>query len=107
MNLWKSWEMKKLLLAALLILSLNVSVAGVVAEVVNQGGGSIALTDIKCKNTPNTFIAYTYISNGKSLLGCWAADDYRVFVRWDDGDVRSYPLDSFSLPKNKQPKNYM
>jgi hypothetical protein len=73
----------------------------VIAEVVNAGGGSIALTDITCTKVVSTFVAYTYISNGKSLLGCWTADDQRVFIFWDDGDTRSYPLDSFRLPKKK------
>lgn len=88
------------------ILSLSVN-AAVVAEIPNQGGGRIALTDLKCKDVANTFLAYSYLGNGKSLMGCWAADDSRVFVRWEDGDMRSYPIDSFVLPKGKQAKNYM
>ncbi len=89
---------------ALLTLSLNVN-AAVVAEAVNAGGGSIALTDVKCTSIPNTFIAYTYISNGKSLIGCWAAESGRVFIQWNDGDLRSYPLDMFRQATSK--KNYM
>jgi len=85
---------KKILLAALLTLSLNAS-AAVVAETVNQGGGTIALTDVKCTRIQNTFIAYTYISNGQSLLGCWTSEGNRIFIHWNDGDLRSYPLEGF------------
>lgn len=96
--------MKKLLTTVLLLLSLNVSAAGVIAEVINDGGGSIALTDIKCTTIAGTFVAYSYIQNGQSILGCWSSDDTRVFVRWSDGDIRSYPIEVFKL---KQKKNYL
>ena len=96
--------MKRLLLAALLILSLNVN-AAVVAEAVNAGGGSVVLTDLKCTSIQNTLIAYTYISNGKSLMGCWTSEGNRVFIQWNDGDLRSYPIDMFRQPVSK--KNYM
>lgn len=89
------------MIMALLLLSLNAHASGVIAEVVNQGGGSIALTDIKCTTIANTFVVYSYLANGKSILGCWSSDDSRVFVFWSDGDVRSYPLDAFKLPKKK------
>ncbi len=85
-------------------LSLNVN-AAVVAEAVNAGGGSIALTDLKCTSIQNTFIAYTYISNGKSLMGCWTSESNRIFIQWNDGDLRSYPIDMFRQPVSK--KNYM
>lgn len=89
----------------MLLLSLNVSAAGVIAEVINDGGGSIALTDIKCTTIAGTFVAYSYIKNGQSMLGCWSSDDTRVFVRWSDGDLRSYPIEVFHL--KKQQKNYL
>lgn len=87
------------------ILSLSVN-AAVVAEAVNQGGGSIALTDLKCTRIQNTFIAYTYISNGKSLMGCWTSEGDRVFIQWNDDDLRSYPLNIFRQPAVNK-KNYM
>ena len=85
---------------ALSILSLNAS-AAVVAETVNQGGGTIALTDAKCSKSPNTFVAYTYISSGQSLLGCWTSEGNRVFIQWNDGDLRSYPIDMFRQPATR------
>jgi hypothetical protein len=65
----------------------------------NQGGGNISLTDIKCTTIKDTFVAYSNMADGRSILGCWAADDDRVFVRWSDGDIRSYPINAFMLKK--------
>ena len=94
--------MKRLLLAALLILSLNAN-AAVVAEMVNQGGGTIALTDAKCTKVQNTYVAYSYITSGQSLLGCWTSEGNRVFILWNDNDLRSYPLEYFRQPVGRQP----
>ncbi len=85
-------------------MSLNAS-AAVVAEMVNQGGGTIALTDAKCTKVQNTFVAYSYISSGQSLLGCWTSEGNRIFILWNDNDLRSYSLDMFRQPASK--KNYM
>jgi hypothetical protein len=93
-----------MLIMVLLLLSLNAHAKGVIAEVINDSGGSIALTDMKCTTIAGTFIAYSYAKNGQSILGCWSSDDTRVFVRWSDGDLRSYPIELFNL---KQKKNYL
>lgn len=90
-----------MLIMALLLLSLNVHAKGVIAEIFNDGGGSIALTDMKCTTIAGTFIAYSYIKGGQSILGCWSSDDTRVFVRWSDGDLRSYPIELFNLKPKK------
>jgi hypothetical protein len=84
---------------ALLLLSLNVNAAGVIAETVNKGGGHISLTNMKCTTIQDTFIAYSNLPNGQTLLGCWASDEDNVFVRWSDGDIRSYPLEVFIMKK--------
>jgi len=88
-----------MLMAVLLLLSLNVHASGIIAEIPNQGGGNISLTDIKCTTIQNTFIAYSNLPNGKSVLGCWASDDDNVFVRWSDGDIRQYPIGLFVTKK--------
>ena len=80
-------------------MSLNASAAGIIAEMPNQGGGNISLTDIKCTTIKDTFIAYANIPSGRSILGCWASDEDNVFVRWSDGDIRQYPFDSFTMKK--------
>lgn len=99
--------MKKLLMAGLLILSLSVHAKGIIAEMPNQGGGNISLTDIACTSIKNTFIAYSNLPNGKSILGCWASDDDNVFVRWSDGDLRSYPIINFQLKQKTNGKNWL
>ena len=91
--------MKRLLIVALLLLSLNASAAGIIAETTNNGGGHISLTDIKCTTIKDTFIAYSNLANGQTLLGCWASDEDKVFVRWSDGDIRSYPIEVFTMKK--------
>jgi len=88
-----------MMMAALLLLSLNASAAGIIAEMPNQGGGNISLTDIKCTTIKDTFIAYSNLANGKSILGCWASDEDNVFVRWSDGDIRQYPVEAFMMKK--------
>jgi hypothetical protein len=87
-------------MTALLLLSLNVHANGVIAETPNQGGGSIALLDMECKAKDGTFVAYSYLKTGQSMLGCWTTDgDARVFINWSDGDLRSYPIDMFKIKK--------
>ena len=86
-------------MVVLLLLSLNVHANGVIAEMPNQGGGNISLTDIKCTTIKDTFVAYSNLPNGKSILGCWASDDDNVFVRWSDGDIRQYQIGSFIMKK--------
>ena len=91
--------MKKMLMAGLLLLSLNVHASGIIAEMPNQGGGNISLTDIKCTTIKDTFIAYANSSSGRSILGCWASDEDYVLVRWSDGDIRQYLIESFTIKK--------
>lgn len=86
-------------MTALLLLSLSVHASGIIAEMPNQGGGNISLTDIKCTTIKDTFIAYSNLSNGKSILGCWASDENNIFVMWSDGDLRQYPIGAFSMKK--------
>jgi hypothetical protein len=66
----------------------------------NQGGGRIALTDEPCTDT--TFIAISFVDNGDTISGCWLAQQELVFVKWDDGTLKTYPADSFTLTKEAQ-----
>jgi hypothetical protein len=65
----------------------------------NQGGGNISLTNIKCTTIKDTFVAYANSLSGKSILGCWASDEDNVLVRWSDGDIRQYSIESFTIKK--------
>jgi len=73
----------------------------------NQGGGNISLTDITCTTIKNTFVAYSNLPNGQAMLGCWASDEDNVFVRWSDGDLRSYPIDRFQMKKKTSGKTWL
>ena len=81
-------------MAVLLPLSLSVN-AGIISEIPNGGGGGIALLDLPCKSVPNSFVAYSYLPDGRSVLGCWSAGGNRIFIQWSDGDMRSYPATDF------------
>jgi len=65
----------------------------------NQNGGNISLTDMQCTTIKDTFIAYSNALNGKTILGCWASDDDNVFIKWSDGDLRTYPINRFQMKK--------
>jgi len=65
----------------------------------NQGGGNISLTNIKCTTIKDTFVAYANSLSGKSILGCRASDEDNVLVRWSDGDIRQYSIESFTIKK--------
>ena len=86
-------------MAVLLLLSLSVHANGIIAEMPNQGGGNISLTDMKCTTIKDTFIAYSNLPNGQAMLGCWASDQDNVFIRWSDGDIRMYPIGAFTTKK--------
>ena len=88
-----------------MILSLNVHANGVIAEAPNKGGGGIALLDMECKAKNGTFVAYSYLQDGRSMMGCWTTDNTsRVFIEWSDGDIRSYSIDSFNMKKKPNGK---
>ena len=88
--------MKKLLMAALLVLSLNAN-AEVIAEMNNQGGGKIVLTSTTCPSS-NLYIAYSYTQTGHTIMGCWTTSGDRVMVDWS-GDIRSYPANAFNVKR--------
>jgi hypothetical protein len=67
----------------------------------NQGGGQIVLTSGICPNYANLFVAYTYVDDGRTIMGCWTTSDGRVMIDWG-GDIRSYPATAFTIkPKSK------
>ena len=84
--------MKKLLLALLLIGSAQ---AGTVAAMKNNAGGVIVLTDLKCDKT--SMVVYANTDKGKTAFGCWFVDENFVFIRWSDGEVRTYPFSDWTF----------
>lgn len=84
--------------AAVLSLSLAAfpAAADVIAYTENMGGGQIILTDRKgyCQSG---LLAYTRGSNQRTDFGCWSVADGFVFVKWQDGDLRTYFDDTFKM----------
>jgi hypothetical protein len=74
--------------------------AGVVAEG-KTPTGTIALTDDPCGTMPYTKVAYQYTADGKTVLGCWASDQSRVFVAWNDLTLTSYSHNFFNTKEIK------
>jgi hypothetical protein len=60
----------------------------------------ISLTNAAC-HLPHTAMAYAYYPDGKAEIGCWAADESRVFVLLPRGDLRSFPLSFFDTGRLK------
>lgn len=84
--------MRKYLLLLFLITA-NAEATGVIAQG-NMGNVTIALTDAPC-DVPNTAVAYAYYVDGRAEVGCWAADQSRVFVGLPRGNLRSFPISFF------------
>jgi len=68
----------------------------------NRGGGSIALTNVPCKSKEKSWVAYSYLKSGESFLGCWVMESERVFIIWNDGDLRSYDANYFIMTGAKK-----
>lgn len=63
----------------------------------NNAGGMMVLTDEKCNGSGGR-VAYTELKDYPTLFGCWVYDGLMIHVRWNDGDVRSYPTDMWVIP---------
>lgn len=85
--------MKKLILSIFLVAT--TAGAGTVAMMKNNAGGVIVLTDVKCDKKSN--IVYANAGNGQTSFGCWFIDENFVFVRWNDGEVRTYPFSDWTF----------
>ena len=90
---------KKLLCLSVLVSSLA-NAEGVIAEG-KTPHSTVALTDKPCLNMPYTKVAYTYTKSGQTVLGCWAADESRVFVAWNDMKFTSYGFSFFNVKEIK------
>jgi hypothetical protein len=77
----------------LVLATANVYGTGVIAQGYT-GNVTIALTDAPC-DVPHTAVAYAYYPDGKAEVGCWAADESRVFVGLPRGNLRSFPHSFF------------
>lgn len=92
-----------LLIAAYAFAGWNDARAEAIAQIPNKSDGSIILFDRQgtCPKSMQTVIARA--KDGTTLIGCWFYADGFVFVKWSDGDVRTYDANAF-VPMKSQPK---
>ena len=66
----------------------------------NAVGGRIALTSEKCNES--SYIAFSFAENGDTISGCWFSEQELVFIKWENGTVKTYPAEKFTLTKEAQ-----
>ena len=95
--------MRRFILAAAMFMVASHGDAGTVATSTNDAGGMMVITDEKCAGEKNLYVAYSVIpSNGRTMMGCWVMDDNFIFIRWNDGDVRTYPFSAWDIKTKKK-----
>lgn len=94
-------------LVALLMLAVPAR-AATIAEVINERGGKLVLTDQPSKHcAKDSLLAYTSGEKGEdAIFGCWTLDDPEkpstVFIMWlDDRKVYTYPATMFVVIDEK------
>ncbi len=91
--------MIRLLLTLLMIPAM--SKAEALFETNNKGGGKIVLTDEMCSDGKHR-LAYATHPDIETTMGCWAADNSNIHIKWDGGQLRSYDYSGWrDLRKNK------
>ena len=66
----------------------------------NASGGRIALTSEKCNDS--SYIAFSFAETGDTISGCWFSEQELVFIKWENGTVKTYPAEKFTLTKEAQ-----
>ena len=87
---------------AVMCIAASTAWAGTVATASNKNGGIIVLSDGKCQGDKDLFVAYSTVENSRTLMGCWTMDDNFIFIRWNDGDVRTYPFEIWDVKTKKK-----
>lgn len=64
----------------------------------NRAQGQIVLATEKCSTDPSLQFAFVKDDGGRlSLTGCWQMIGEDIVIRWSDGDVFSYPVESIEF----------
>lgn len=96
------WVVCGILIALLTVKSAK---AETVAASSNTGGGQIMLTDMSGTCPSGSKVAFSRVTGGAAIMGCWTANDEWIFVRWSDGDFRMYDPRNFQMQgKYAKPK---
>jgi len=93
--------MKQIFLA--LLITASSSHALIIAEMFNNTGGKIVITDEACNLGGTAKLAYATIPKGRTDLGCWVYDEEYIHIKWQEGNrLMSYPLLDWTIKvKNK------
>jgi uncharacterized protein YxeA len=79
--------------------------AEAIANMPNEGGGMIVLTDDQCKHEGKVYKGinriYSYTAQGYNSEGCYGIEDDTVVAVWTSGNKMRYPISSFTLIKQK------
>jgi hypothetical protein len=77
------------------------SKAEAIAQMPNEGGGYIVLTDDVCKHEGKVYKGlnrfYSYTQQGYNNEGCYAVEDQTVVAIWKTGTKMRYAISAFSL----------
>ena len=79
------------------------SKAEAIAQMPNEGGGYIVLTDDVCKHEGKVYKAlnriYSYTQQGYNNEGCYGVEDETIVAIWKNGTKMRYPISAFSSTK--------
>lgn len=96
-----------LILGAYVLAAWNDARADVFASTPNKNNGEIILYDQPGKCPKGQLMMISRGGNGTTLFGCWLLAEDLIFVRYTDGDVRTYDAAAFRLGptyRKDQPK---
>lgn len=92
--------LQKTLCVALLAMAGSV-LASPIAYINNKSGGRIVITSERGKTcTSDSRLAYATTETNRTIMGCWAIDSLYIHILWNDGDIRSYPLENWEFIKS-------
>ena len=67
------------------------------ATLPNESGGKIVLTDLQAACSDGQLVAIAYAPSGTTFKGCWTYADGLVFIKYEDGDMRTHEIGAFTL----------
>lgn len=88
--------MKKLLvlIAAFIGTAYAAGEPAIIGSFPNKDGGEIVLSSELCKQETTRRIAYITSGGGRiTLFGCWQLIGEKVFIKYSDGDLFTYPVE--------------
>lgn len=80
-----------------MLLASSMSYADEWLEASNKAGGRILLFRAECTETKGWKLMISTLPNSKTLRGCWTFLANEVQVKYDDGELYSYPPSIFKL----------